>query len=87
MTEEEIDKMGEDMNAAVAEGNWTKASNILSEMWLTFQIAKFRAEPSETKELTYFKIPVEFANGGKYLLTFMHVEGPKVQLKGDKDGE
>ena len=39
----------------------------------------------QLKELNYWKIPVETEGGGKYLLSFTHVEGPKIPLNQKKD--
>lgn len=37
--------------------------------------------PYNVEELNFIKTPVEMPNGGKYLLTFCHVEGPKIPFK------
>lgn len=35
---------------------------------------------TEQKDLSYVKIPVTTPNGGLYLVSILHIEGPKVQL-------
>lgn len=41
----------------------------------------------DLKELTFFKISVKMDNGGIYLLSFMHVDGPKIPLKKETQQE
>lgn len=33
------------------------------------------------KELTYVKVPVTTPNGGVYLVSILHIEGPKISLE------
>ncbi len=35
----------------------------------------------ENKELSYVKVPVQTPDGGLYLVSILHVDGPKVQLR------
>lgn len=33
------------------------------------------------EELTYIRVPVETPNGGTYLVSVLHIDGPKLNLK------
>lgn len=35
----------------------------------------------DNKELTYVKVPVTTPQGGTYLISILHIEGPKVNLR------
>ena len=38
-------------------------------------------EDKSMKELTYIKTPVQMPDGGLYLVSILHVEGPKLDLE------
>lgn len=35
---------------------------------------------ADQKDLAYVKVPVTTPNGGLYLVSILHIEGPKIQL-------
>lgn len=77
----ELDRLVQEWAQALQEDNIQKASVAMNALWVMFQVMA-TACTSELKELTYLKTPFKFDNGGKYMLTFTHVDGPKIQLKG-----
>ena len=76
----ELDRLFKELEEAFKNDNVIQASNVMNGLWVMFQIYT-TATTTELKELTYLKTPFTFDNGGKYLLTFTHVDGPKIQLK------
>lgn len=80
---QELERLFEDFAKSMTEGNIGKASVAMNALWVMFQIFATSVDPKSThlQELTYLKTPFSFDNGGKYLLTFHHVDGPKIQLR------
>jgi hypothetical protein len=79
LMQEQIEKMALRLNTALNEKDIPLVSSILTQMWLMYQIYFTQITAPELKELTYLKTPIDIGNG-KYLLTFMHVDGEKIQL-------
>lgn len=44
------------------------------------QVMALLSHDSDQKELSYVKVPVMTPNGGTYLISILHIDGPKVQL-------
>lgn len=77
----ELERMFGEFQKAMEENDISKASIAMNAIWVLFQVFATSAT-SDLKELTYLKTPFSFDNGGKYLLTLIHVDGPKIQLQG-----
>lgn len=45
------------------------------------QVIALLSHNPQNKELTYVKVPVTTPDGGTYLVSILHVEGPKVNLE------
>lgn len=45
------------------------------------QVLALLSYDKSQKELTYVKVPIVTPNGGVYLLSILHVEGPKVDIQ------
>lgn len=45
------------------------------------QVISLLSHDSEQTELNYVKVPVQTPNGGLYLISILHIEGTKVDLK------
>ena len=78
----ELARLFDEFTKAMGEDNVEKASIAMNAIWVMFQIMATSAT-TELKELTYLKTPFTFDNGGKYLLTLIHVDGPKIKLRED----
>lgn len=70
----------QEFEAACAENNMPRASVAMNAVWVMFQIMA-TSQQTELQELTYLKTPFVFDNGGRYMLTFTHVDGPKIKLR------
>lgn len=81
--DQELGRLFKEFEEACIQNNWPRASNAMNALWVMFQIMT-TSQMTELKELTYLKTPFMFDNGGHYLLTFIHVDGPKIKLKEDK---
>jgi hypothetical protein len=44
------------------------------------QVIALVSQDGETQELNYVKVPVVTPEGGTYLVSILHVDGPKVNL-------
>jgi hypothetical protein len=78
----ELGRLLSEFDKACKENEMTRASIAMNSIWVLFQVMS-TACVTDLKELTYLKVPFHFDNGGMYLLTFVHVDGPKIQLKQD----
>lgn len=45
------------------------------------QVVALLSHDPENKDLTYVKVPVTTPQGGTYLVSILHIEGPKVDLQ------
>lgn len=45
------------------------------------QVVALMSHLPEVKELTYVKVPLVTPNGGTYLVSILHVDGPKIDLQ------
>jgi len=81
---EKIESMFLRLDTALKEKDIPLVSTLLTQLWLTSQIYFTQFTAPELKELTYIKTPIDIGNG-KYLLTFMHVDGEKIQLQQSKE--
>lgn len=52
----------------------------ISKDFITLKIVESIINDKDLKELNFFKQIVELPNGGRYLLHFQHLEGPKILL-------
>ena len=64
-------------------GEILKQVNEVTKDWLHLKIMEAVVKNPELKELTFIKQSMETPDGGKYLISITHVEGPKIQLKKD----
>jgi hypothetical protein len=71
------------LKEAVATGDHKAVSDLVNSEWLRFQITLAKLTNPEMETLTYIKFPIELDNGGTYLMTLMHVKGPKIGLKSE----
>lgn len=80
----EMERMFEDWNKAVLEQNWERASAAMNCIWMQFHMMITPITNPDLKELNYFKAPVTMGNGGKYMLSLTHVDGPKIKFGEDQ---
>lgn len=73
-TEEHIDKL-------IEEKKWDEISELVNYEYVTNQIHLVQQMQPELKELTFLKTTLETENGGIYLISFLHVSGPKIKLE------
>lgn len=76
----ELEKIVNEWSDALEAKDWNRASAAINSMWLLFHVMITPITNPELKELNYFKVPVTMDNGGKYLLSFTHVDGPKIKF-------
>ena len=77
---EEMSRILEEWSKAIEANNIEKASSAMNCLWMVFQMYVVKKSHPDLKEINYIKAPVTFANGGKYLLSLNHVDGPKIQM-------
>ena len=56
-----------------------EAQEEMTRVWLTALLQTLHLTDGP-RELTYWKTTVELDNGARYLLSFQHVSGPKIEL-------
>ena len=78
----ELNRLFEEFAKAMEQGDVVKGSIAMNAMWVMYQIMSTSIS-TELKELTYLKTPFTFDSGGKYVMIFMHVDGPKIKLRED----
>lgn len=78
----EMGRCFDEFNAALYDQNFERASAAMNSIWIQFQIFSV-SQTTDLEELTYIKAPVKFDRGGSYILSLMHVDGPKIKLKGE----
>jgi len=78
----QLEKLFEDWNEALVAKDLDKASSIMNVIWVTFQTFVVNNLRPDLKEINYIKAPLTVDNGGKYLLSLIHVDGQKIQLEG-----
>jgi hypothetical protein len=44
------------------------------------QVVALLSHNPENKELTYVKVPITTPDGGTYLVSILHIDGPKINL-------
>ena len=79
---EQIEYFNKQLDAAIEDNDIQKISSILTKMWLITQIVFTQITSPELKELNFLKTPIDIGKG-KYLLSFMHVDGEKIKLRED----
>lgn len=79
----ELDRLLTEFLKAMEVGDIGKASVAMNALWVMFQIFATSVDKNSAhlKELTYLKTPFTFDNGGKYILMFTHIDGPKIELR------
>lgn len=79
----ELERLLSEFLKAMEEGNISRSSVYMNALWVMFQIYATSVQPNSKhlEELTYLKAPFSFDNGGKYVLMFTHIDGPKIQLR------
>lgn len=82
----ELDRLFQEFFKAIEKGEIEKSGTIMNSIWIMHQIMVV-SSTSTLKELTFLKTPVTFEDGGKYILSFMHIDGPKIKLESDMSGE
>jgi len=83
---EYVKESNDRLNRALSNKDWNKALNELLNQWLQAAIMH-TAATTDLKELNYLKSKVITNGGGEYLMAFLHIDGPKIQLKGDEGGQ
>ncbi len=81
-----MDGLEQMLQDALGVKDYNKASMILNQLWITAQISLTQKTSPELKELNFIKAPVH-TDDGTYLLLLIHVDGKKIQLHGDENGE
>lgn len=80
-----MDEKMDEIKKALEDKNWELVSIISTREWLAMQVALAAHMDPNLKELTYFKKTVHYGDTGKYLITLVHVEGEKIQLREKQD--
>jgi len=80
----ELERCFDEFNEALYRQDFDKASAAMNSIWVQFQIFSV-SQTTNMEELTYLKAPVFFDRGGTYILSLMHVNGPKIKLKESGD--
>lgn len=82
----EFERLFKEFHEALDDENAEKASAAMNSMWVLFHMLLTPMTSPELKELNFFKAPIDFADGGKYLLQFTHVSGPKIRFDKNTNG-
>jgi hypothetical protein len=77
----ELERMLDEWTASIEAQDWNKASSCMNSIWMIFHILATANTRPDLKELNFFKVPVTTNEGGQYLLSLVHVDGPKIQLQ------
>lgn len=71
------------LDEALSNKDWQKALNELLNQWLHASCV-YTAATTDLKELNFLRTKVETEGGGEYVMAFLHLGGPKIQLRGEK---